>query len=270
MLSQRFRYLLPYTVALLWSATAMISCGEDKDKLVSLEDGKNILSAEVRDLEVVYTEYGKAKTLLKSPLLERYLFSDEPYSVFPNGFFVQLFDAEAQLESQITADYALYKEKPTELWKAVGNVVVINFQKNETLTADTLYWNRPTKTIYTNSPVFIKTDDGIIKGRYGMTSDEQFSHYEIRGVGDSSYYYYTEQQPVSDSAAVEPAQLAVQEPTGIREKPQALPKKPLSPQEQASTITRKQPRNMENKQPRKLDWNNDLQLIAPDSSGKRK
>ena len=202
---------LKFTILLLTVAGSFLSCGDDKDKLVDLDAKEEIISAEIHNLNVIYTEYGKTKTLLKAPLLQRYLFSDEPYSVFPKGFFVQLFDEEEQLESQITADYALYKEKPVELWKAVGNVVIINFQKDQTLTADTLYWNRLTKSIYTDSPVRIKTADGLINGRSGMTSDEKFSEYEIRAVGDSSYYYYTEQPPVTDSTAVEPPQTVLQQ-----------------------------------------------------------
>jgi len=208
---RHYHHTLYFIVALLLSATAVVSCGEDKYKLVDLCDEKGLISTEVHNLDVTYTEYGKPKTLLKAPLLQRYMFNDEPYSVFPKGFFVQLFDADAQLESQITADYALYKEKPTELWKAVGNVVVINFQKDQTLTSDTLYWNRSAKSIYTDAPVRIKTGDGLIIGRNGMTSDEKFSEYEIRHVGDSSHYYYTEQEPLADSTAIETPQTVVQQ-----------------------------------------------------------
>jgi len=207
---------LKFTILLLIAAGCFVSCGDDKDKLVDLGAGKEIISTEVHNLDVIYTEYGKPKTLLKAPLLQRYMFNDEPYSVFPKGFFVQLFDEEAQLESQITADYALYKEKPVELWKAVGNIIVVNFQKDQTLTADTLYWNRLTKSIYTDSPVRIKTGDGLIIGRNGMTSDEKFSEYEIRAVGDSSYYYYTEQPPAIDSTAIETPQTVQQQPPETR------------------------------------------------------
>jgi LPS export ABC transporter protein LptC len=190
---------------------AMVSCGDDKGKLVDLGDGKEIVSTEVQDLDVVYTEYGNTKTLLKAPLLQRYMFISEPYSIFPKGFFVQLFDANSQLESQITADYALYKEKPIELWKAVGNVVVINFQKKQTLTTDTLYWDRRTKSIYTYSPVRIETIDGFISGRNGLTSDEHFSQYEIREVGDDSYYYIIENQDATEDTTVVSGKVAVRD-----------------------------------------------------------
>jgi len=230
MSSRHHFYNLFYAVALFLSATVVVACGENKDNLVNLGDGKDIISTEVHDLDVVYTEYGNTKTLLKAPLLQRYMFLEEPYSIFPKGFFVQLFDADSQLESQITADYALYKEKPVELWQAVGNVVVINFQKQQTLTTDTLYWNRPTKSIYTYSPVRIETTDGLIQGRNGMTSDEHFSTYEIRNVGDSSYYYF-ENKNVADSVAVESPQESVQQPIINETIPSAVQKPPVNTKE---------------------------------------
>jgi LPS export ABC transporter protein LptC len=138
---------------------------------------------------VTYTEYGKMKMRLTAPLLARYLMAPEPYSVFPDGFFVEFFTPEEVLESQITADYGLYKEKPVEIWRAVGNVVVINYEKQQKLLTDTLYWNRQEHTIYTTAPVRIETNDGTINGRDGMISDEHFTNYEIREISESHYFF---------------------------------------------------------------------------------
>lgn len=220
---RHYHYTLFYAVALLWSATVIVSCGDDKGKLVDL-DGEEILSAELHDLDVTYTEYGNPKTLLKAPLLQRYLYSDEPYSVFPKGFFVQTFDANAQLETQITADYALYKEKPVELWKAVGNVVVVNFQQEQTLTTDTLYWDMPAKSLYTYAYVRIASPDGVINGRNGMVSDERFTNYTIHSVGDDSHYYYSDNPPAADSAAQET-------PVSVMQPQPALQQSPITPRE---------------------------------------
>jgi len=234
---RHYHYTLLYTVALLWSAIVVVSCSEDKSKLVHL-DGEEILSAELLDLNVTYTEYGKPKTLLKAPLLQRYLFADEPYSLFPKGLFVQTFDANAQLESQITADYALYKEKPAELWKAVGNVVVVNFQQQQTLTTDTLYWDMPAKSLYTYAYVRIETPDAVINGRNGMVSDERFTDYTIRSVGDDSRYYYSEAPAVADSSAQAAPPPVTQQPAAPQPSAAAREKQPAA---QPSAAPREKP-----------------------------
>ncbi len=177
-----------YAVALCLSAIAVVSCKDDA-KMVVIGDESKLPSMEVLNLNVDYTEYGKTKVLLKAPTLQRFLFSEEPYSIFPNGFHVQFFTDSTVLESQITADYALYKEKPAELWKATGNVVVVNYQKQQKLYTDTLYWDRTAHSIYTGAPVRVETTDGVINGRDGLVSDEKFTNYEIRNVGESHYYF---------------------------------------------------------------------------------
>jgi LPS export ABC transporter protein LptC len=166
----------------------MASCS-DGDATVSSVDESATPTMQVREFGVAYTEYGKTKMRLTAPLLIRYMMAPEPYSVFPEGFFVEFFTTEEVLESQITANYALYKEKPVEIWKATGDVVVINYEKQQKLLTDTLYWNRQEHTIYTSAPVSIETKDGTINGRDGMDSDEHFTNYEIRGISDSHYYF---------------------------------------------------------------------------------
>jgi LPS export ABC transporter protein LptC len=173
------------------------ACSDGDAAVPPIDDEANTPTMQVRAFGVSYTEYGRKKMRLTAPVLVRYMMAPEPYSVFPEGFFVEFFTVEEALESQITADYALYKEKPVEIWKAVGNVVVINYEKQQKLLTDTLYWNRQEHTIYTTAPVSIETTDGTINGKEGMTSDEHFINYEIHKIGDS-HYYFNDQPGVSD------------------------------------------------------------------------
>jgi LPS export ABC transporter protein LptC len=175
-------------IALLWIAMLSVSCSEG-DATVPPIDEVATPTMQVREFGITYTEYGKTKMRLTAPVLVRYMMAPEPYSLFPEGFFVEFFSAEGPLESQITADYALYKEKPVEVWKAVGNVVVINYEKQQKLLTDTLFWNRQEHTIYTSAPVSIETKDGAMNGKDGMTSDEHFTNYEIREIGESHYFF---------------------------------------------------------------------------------
>ena len=194
-------------IALLGGAIIVASCGDGAAAVPPIEDEANTPTMQVRKFGVTYTEYGRKKMRLTAPLLLRYMMAPEPYSVFPEGFFVEFFTVEETLESQIIADYALYKEKPVEIWKAVGNVEVINYEKQQTLLTDTLYWNRQEHTIYTTAPVRIETKDGITNGRKGMTSDEHFTNYEIREIGDS-HLYFDDQQHETPADSLPPLENA--------------------------------------------------------------
>ena len=176
-------------LALLGVAAMVMACGNKDAAAPPIDDEAGTPTMQVQEFKVNYTEYGKTKTRLTAPLLLRYMMAEEPYSVFPDGFFVEFFTPEETPESQITANYALYREKPVELWKATGDVVVINHEKQQKLFTDTLYWNRKEHTIYTTAPVRIETTDGTINGKDGMTSDEHFSEYEVREIGESHYFF---------------------------------------------------------------------------------
>jgi LPS export ABC transporter protein LptC len=188
-------------MALLGSAVMFASCGGE-EATVPIGDEAGTPTMQVREFGVTYTEYGKIKMRLTAPLLARYMMAPEPYSLFPEGFFVEFFTVEETLESQITADYALYKEKPVEIWKATGHVVVINHEKQQTLLTDTLYWNRQEHTIYTTAPVTIETQAGTINGGKGMTSDEHFTDYEIREISES-HYYFDDNRPETPSDSLQ-------------------------------------------------------------------
>ncbi|MDR0729601.1 MAG: LPS export ABC transporter periplasmic protein LptC [Prevotellaceae bacterium] len=177
-----------WTVALLTVAAWNTGCDDDKNRISSIDDDKNIPTMELDSLFINYTEKGLLRMTLRAPEVQRFLLSDEPYSIFPKGIHILFYTELRELESEIVADYALNREKPEEMWMAVGHVEIENYVKQQKLYTDTLYWNRAQKTIYTDAPVRIVSPDSEIPGLNGMVSDERFEEYEIRNVNDGHMY----------------------------------------------------------------------------------
>ncbi|MDR2361666.1 MAG: LPS export ABC transporter periplasmic protein LptC [Prevotellaceae bacterium] len=177
-----------WTVALLAVAAWSAGCNDDKNRISSIDDDKNIPTMELDSLFINYTEKGLLRMTLRAPEVKRFMLSDEPYSIFPKGIHILFYTETRELESEIVADYALNREKPEEMWMAVGHVEIENYIKQQKLYTDTLYWNRAQKTIYTNAPVRIVSPDSEIPGLNGMVSDERFEEYEIRNVNDGYMY----------------------------------------------------------------------------------
>lgn len=190
--------------ALAWLASA--GCADDA-RVSSIDDDKSIPTMKVDSLFINYTEKGLLRMTLRAPEVQRFLLSDEPYSLFPQGIHILFYSETRELESEIVADYALNKEKPEEMWKATGHVVIENYVKQQKLYTDTLYWNRVQKTIYTDAPVRIVSPDSEIKGLNGMISDERFEEYEIRNVNDG--HVYVNPDAPADSTAPSPSPSAV-------------------------------------------------------------
>jgi hypothetical protein len=192
-------------VALFLSAALLpAGCRDEKNRLSSIDNDKEIPTMHVDSLHIHYTEGGLLRMYLQAPVMQRFLLNEEPYSVFPNGLHIFFYTLTHDLESEIVADYALNKEKPEEMWQAVGNVAITNYLKQQSLYTDTLYWNRVQRTIYTYSRVRITQADGQeIIGYNGMNSDERFENYEIRNVNES--HVYVDDTPQDSTAAASPA-----------------------------------------------------------------
>jgi LPS export ABC transporter protein LptC len=187
-------------VALAASATVLLSCEDKTPKLSAITDPAQVPTLEIDSLYINYTESGRLRMNLRAPLMQRFMMAEEPYNLFPKGMHIHFYAPTGELESEIIANYAYNREKPEEYWKAVGNVVVYNYPKQQTLYTDTLYWDRARKQIYTDAPVRIIAPAGEIPGHNGMTSDERFENYDIRNVNDG--LMYVAEEPDSTATAV--------------------------------------------------------------------
>ncbi len=134
-----------------------------------------------------------------APILERYSNAEKPYELFPKGIELLGYTTEGELETKIRADYAKHviERKGAEIWEAYGNVVVINFIKEERMESDTLYWNRKEQKIYTHSKVKLTTPDMFMQG-IGMESDEMARNAVIKNPFNS-YAIVQKEEAVGDS-----------------------------------------------------------------------
>lgn len=154
----------------------------------------------VHDMQILQTDTGEATMRMSAPLMQRFeFFKDsiqQSYELYTDGFFVDAYTENGQLETTITSDMAKHVTTPDrESWSAFGHVVVINHIKGERMETDTIYWNRAEKSIYTDCYVRLTSDSGLMQG-YGMTSDERarnsvilrpFDWYAVER--DSNYMY---------------------------------------------------------------------------------
>lgn len=175
----------------------LFSCGQPESEGFDFEQTP---VQEVRDMRVLQTDKGETTMRIHSPLMQRFDFykdsMQQSYELYSEGFFVDAYTENGQLETSITARQARHVTTPgRESWSAFGDVVIVNHIKGEKMETDTIYWNRAEKQIYTDCYVRMTSDSGLLQG-YGMTSDERarnsvilrpFDWYAVER--DSSYSY---------------------------------------------------------------------------------
>ena len=108
-----------------------------------------------------YTDSGRLKMNLISPKVLDYSNREFPFSEFPEGINLTIYDKDGN-KSNVLADYAItYNE--TDLIDLRGNVVITT-HNNDTLFTDQLFYDQKREWMFTNHPVVFITKDQIVNG----------------------------------------------------------------------------------------------------------
>ena len=156
------------------------SCTKNEiEKINSITDKSNLPDLRIENTEIIYSEYGKTKTKLISPLIKRYINIEKPYTEFPKGIHVFFYDSLQNEIASIRSNYAINNESEN-LWIAENDVQVVN-TKGDTLNTEYLTWNQKKKKIYTDEYVRMTYKDGIIHGK-GLEANEDLTNWEIQNI----------------------------------------------------------------------------------------
>lgn len=106
-------------------------------------------SGDADDFVLKYTDSAKIKAILESKKMRDFATVQYPFTEFPAGILVTLFDPKAA-KSYIKADYAV-TYKSTDLIDLRGNVKISN-DLGQYLTTDQLYFDQKNSWFYTEKP----------------------------------------------------------------------------------------------------------------------
>ena len=156
-------------------AVMLFSCS-NPDAIVQAMGSDDTLSGIVADSVVFYrSDSGLINFELHTPRMVR-METEEDIMEFPLGFDVFMYD-KGEKTTELHAEYGKHYGKQ-QLIEAWGNVVVQNFNSNETMYSDKFYWYQDQKMIYTRSHVKIVTPDKQIEAD-SLVAKEDFSEYTM-------------------------------------------------------------------------------------------
>ena len=162
---------------IMGSAILLFSC---KSKQNSAEESLDaIKTEESENLTIIMSENGRKSYLFKTPLLEGYTLSRDPYREFRKGISITTFqdDSLTTVNAVLVANYAIYYEN-RKLWEAKGDVVITKHDGTRLYTQQ-LFWNSITKRIYSNVDTKLVTDTDEVVGE-GFESDEEMNEPRFR------------------------------------------------------------------------------------------
>jgi LPS export ABC transporter protein LptC len=132
---------------------------------------------EINDVKMLYSEAAMLRVRMTTAKQYRYQNDDRKY---PQTVNILFFGPNGEEVTTLRSDSGRY-DKAKDLYTVMGNVVVINKQKQEKLMTDELNWKPQTKKIFTARPVTIqsKLTGEYLKG-IGLDANQDFSLYSIR------------------------------------------------------------------------------------------
>ncbi len=124
---------------------------------------------------MLYAEKDRIKTKLIAKRILEFKNGDQE---FPEGLYLEFYDANGNLTSTLKANHA-YRFKKDNLWRGRGKVEVKNLEKKQELNTEELFWNPMSKKIYTDKFVTIRLESEVIYGT-GLDALQDLSSYTIR------------------------------------------------------------------------------------------
>ena len=172
-------------VACLSSCFFMASCENDIDTVKSL--GARVSGIDVgKDVAIYISNDGKLGAKLTAPLMNRYLVDSSKMIEFPLSIHVDFYKDSNQIESQLSAKYAKYKEAENIVFLK-EDVIIFN-TLGDTLWCKEMYWDQNTGKFYTEKDVVVKQHNPLAKiyGK-GLEANQNLTDIRIFKPQSNSY-----------------------------------------------------------------------------------
>ena len=160
MINTTHHKIFKIAVACLSSCFFMAACENDVDAVKAL--GAKVSGIDVgKDVAIYVSNDGKLGAKLTAPLMNRYLEDSSKMIEFPQSIHVDFYKDSNQIESQLSAKYAKYKE--TENMVYLKEDVVVFNTLGDTLWCKEMYWDQNTGKFYTEQDVVVKQHSQLAK-----------------------------------------------------------------------------------------------------------
>ena len=176
--THKYRMLNIVTVI---TVTMFFSCKDNFKEVQKMGMSENEPIGVAENINLKYTDSGKVKAILLSPKMLDYQNRDFPFSEFPNGIILEIFDDENK-KSVVVSDYAISYSN-TSLIDLQGNVKIVT-HTNDTLFAEQLFYDQKKEWLFTNKPVKFRQGFDLIHGN-GFDSNSKFTNAEVLEVTGS-------------------------------------------------------------------------------------
>jgi hypothetical protein len=162
---------------MIFMAGILFSCVNDMDAIERATYSSDAADEVTQNLEILFTDSGYAQVRIQAVLAETNK-APKHMTLLKDGLRVDFFDGGGEVGSTLTALYGEINHA-TGLMFARDSVVLYNYEKEQWLETEELFYNRNDSTIFTTKYYVIKTEGKGITGKgEGLRTTPSFSYYD--------------------------------------------------------------------------------------------
>lgn len=169
--------LIPLIPVLLCLTGILFSCENDLETIQKITFDTNAPDESTKDLRIVISDSGYAKVEILAALAETFR-GKQHITKVKDSLRVNFFNEKGKVVSTL---FALNGEinftNGTIIVK--DSVRLYNFKNRQLLETEALFWNQKDSTIYSLSQIIVRSPKGIIIGKDGLKTTQEFDKYEL-------------------------------------------------------------------------------------------
>ena len=150
------------TLVTVLAVTLFFGCESNFKEVQKINFSEFVPSGEAEKINLKYTDSGRIKAILVSPKMLEFSSVDFPFTEFPKGIDVTLYDNKNK-RTYIKADYAT-SFKLTNIIDLKGNVKITS-QDGQTLETEQLYFDQKNEWFFTEKNFRFTDPKGVSNGK---------------------------------------------------------------------------------------------------------
>jgi LPS export ABC transporter protein LptC len=169
-------------ITFLLTGFLLSSCKETKDKERVIYDGPLEI---VNDVKLQISEGGNVKVTMETPLQLRYRNENK---IYPDSIRINFYTPDGSaVMTTLRADSGRY-DNSQKLYTVIGNVHIVNKEKQEHTYTQLLNWNPQTKKVFSDKHVLNRNFiTGSVMEGTGLDADQSFKQIILRNARGRDY-----------------------------------------------------------------------------------
>jgi len=163
----------------------LFACNDNLSEVRKMSISSNEPLGDVKNLALKHTDSGRLKVILTSKKMLDFSNDRYPYTVFPDGLQVDLFNdpQDSTRLTVITADYGVMYSK-TKLVDLRGNVKIVS-DDGTTFTGEQLYWDQKAAWLFTDKNSKAVLPNGSVTTSQRLDANQNLEQVRARDTYDT-------------------------------------------------------------------------------------